>query len=194
MQERLFKIDTALLTPRTVVRRFREEDGPAVYQLIIDNRSWLNDFHAAWIDAIHNPPDAEIYVRRQLAAWLLQESYHFGIWDKDQAGLIGLVRLFRLNWQTPKAALEFFITPEYSQQGIMTEVLLTILSFAFDHLKMEKVSLMLAMDNYAGQRLARKCGFRREGDLRSEYRKPSGELLDMQLLAAYASDFKKLDV
>lgn len=37
------------------------------------------------------------------------------------------------------------------------------------------------MDNVASQRLARKCGFRREGDLRSDYRRPSGELADTML-------------
>lgn len=191
MQERLFDIDTALLTPRTVVRRFREEDGPQVYQLILNNMPWLNDFHSRWIEAIHTPADAGWYVRTQLAAWLTQQSYHFGVWDKDQAELIGLVRIFDIDWQIPKSFLEFFIAPEFSQKGIMTEVLLKVTDFAFDELKLEKLNLKLAMDNYAGQRLARKCGFRREGDLRSEFKMPGGELIDILLMAAYASDFRK---
>lgn len=191
MQERLFDIDTALLTPRTVVRRFREEDGPEVYQLILNNRSWLDDFHSRWIEGMNTPTEAEKYVRIQLAAWLTQQAYHFGVWDKDQATLVGLVRVFEIDWHIPKAALEFFIAPEFSQKGIMTEVLLKVTDFAFDELKLEKLSLKLAMDNYAGQRLARKCGFRREGDLRAEFKMPGGELIDILLMAAYASDFRK---
>ena len=63
----------------------------------------------------------------------------------------------------------------------MTEVVARVLTFAFKQLKLEKIALRTLADNAASQRLARKVGFRREGDLRSEYRKPSGALLDMIL-------------
>lgn len=192
MQERLFHLDTALLTPRTVIRRFREEDGEAVYQLVYPNLSWLADFGTPWNASIHTLADAERYVRVQLADWLRQEGYGFGIWDKDQARLIGLLHLDRIDWQLPKGELAFFLDPEFSRKGLMTEVLIKVLAFAFEELGLQKVKLSLDVDNYPGQRLARKCGFRREGDLRMERRKHGGELTDILLMAAYAADFVAL--
>jgi RimJ/RimL family protein N-acetyltransferase len=193
MQERLFHLNTALLTPRTIIRRFREDDGEAVYQLVYPNLSWLADFGSPWNASIHTLADAQGYVRIQLAGWLKQEAYGFGVWDKDQARLIGLLHLDRIDWQLPKAELAFFVAPEFSRKGFMTEVLFKVIAFAFEELGLEKIKLSLDVDNYAGQRLARKCGFRREGDLRMERRKPGGELVDMLLMAAYATDFVALE-
>ncbi len=193
MQERLFHLDTALLSPRTVIRRLREEDGKAVYDLVYPNLSWLADFDPIWSQSIHTLADAEGYVRLQLAAWLTQEAYAFGVWDKHQAVLIGLVHLDNIDWQVQKAELAGFIAPEFSRKGIMTEVLLKLLYFAFDELQLQKITLKLDVDNYPGQRLARKCGFRREGDLRMERRKQGGEFGDILLLAAYAADFSPLE-
>jgi RimJ/RimL family protein N-acetyltransferase len=63
----------------------------------------------------------------------------------------------------------------------MTEVLLQIIRFCFEQLKFEKISIRVESDNYPAQRLVRKCGFQREGDLRAEFRKPSGELIDLMV-------------
>jgi RimJ/RimL family protein N-acetyltransferase len=61
----------------------------------------------------------------------------------------------------------------------MTEVLTSLLDFSFDDLGLEKVRLILASDNYAAHRLARKCNFAREGDLRIEGKKRTGERFDL---------------
>ena len=79
-----------------------------------------------------------------------------------------------------------------SSKGIMTEVLLVTIRFAFTQLKLEKISLRTAMDNYASQRLARKCGFRREGDLRADFKKTSGEIIDVMVLGLTKAEWEKV--
>ncbi len=192
MQLHLLSVDTALLTKRVVVRRFRENDGEQLYDLLQDNRVYLEDAFPSTLNENSSKEKSEWYVRVRFAKWLLQEEYCFGVWDNDSAKLIGFIRLFRIDWHIPKSEVGFFIDRDFSSKGIMTEVLSVIIRFAFTQLKLEKISLRTAMDNYASQRLARKCGFRREGDLRADFKKTSGEIIDVMVLGLTKAEWEKV--
>lgn len=192
MQEHLLTVDTALLTKRVVVRRFRENDGEQLYDLIQTNRGYLEDSFPSTVNDNSSKEKSEWFVRVRIAKWLLQEEYCFGVWDNDSAKLIGFIRLFRIDWNIPKAEIGFFVDRDFSSKGIMTEVLLAIVPFAFQQLKLEKITLRTAMDNYASQRLARKCGFRREGDLRADFKKTSGEIIDVMVLGLTRAELDKV--
>lgn len=192
MQLHLLSVDTALLTKRVVVRRFRENDGAQLYDLLQTNRVYLEDAFPSTLSENSSKEKSEWYVRVRFARWLLQEEYCFGVWDNDSAKLIGFIRLFRIDWHIPKAEVGFFIDRDFSSKGIMTEVLTVVIRFAFGQLKLEKIALRTAMDNYASQRLARKCGFRREGDLRADFKKTSGEIIDVMVLGLTKAEWEKV--
>lgn len=181
MLSKVLDIETALITPRTVVRRFRENDGQAFFPLFQENMSMLQDRFPKIVDLLPDKEQIELFVRRQLALWLLYQEFTFGIWSKDTALPIGYLRLANLDWTVPRGELFLFLDRNCLQKGIMTEVLLQIINFSFDQLKFEKLSMRIESDNYPAQRLARKCGFQREGDLRSEFRKISGETVDLMV-------------
>jgi RimJ/RimL family protein N-acetyltransferase len=187
----LLDIETALLTERTVFRRVREGEGAAFYKMFQNNYVRLKDFFWILSEKVNTEADCEMWVRDRLAAWLRSEAYFFGIWDKDSAKLIGFISLENVDWSIPRSEVEFFIDKDYAQQGIMTEVLNKLVDFAFDQLKMQKIAIRTAMEYYPPQRLARKCGFNREGDLRAEYRRPSGEMMDIMLFGLSYTTYEK---
>jgi RimJ/RimL family protein N-acetyltransferase len=187
----LLDIETALLTERTVFRRVREGEGAAFYKLFQENRVRLKDYFWTLSAQVNTEPACELWVRKKLADWLKNEAYFFGIWDKNTALLIGFISLEKVDWSLPRAEVEFFIDKKHGQKGIMTEVLNQLIEFAFDQLKMQKLALRTAMEYYPPQRLARKCGFNREGDLRAEYRKPSGEMMDVMLFGLAFTTYEK---
>ena len=180
MRHQLFNVDTALITQRCVVRRFREHDGKALYKLLDDNRDYLIDhFPFLMAEAGKSRRGAETFVRECIAEWLLQRRYAMGVWSNESTELIGFVQVFAIDWQVPSGELGFFIDKELIRQGIMTEVLARVVRFAFLQLELEKLVIKTLIDNYASQRLARRVGFSREGELRGEYRLPSGTLVDL---------------
>ena len=56
-------------------------------------------------------------------------------------------------------------------------------------MKFAKLYIRTATDNYGSQRVARKLGFRREGDFRSDFRTPSGDLQDTMVFGLMAQEF-----
>jgi ribosomal-protein-serine acetyltransferase len=180
MRSQLFNIDTALLTNRCVVRRFRENEGTHLLRLVDDNRDVLQDHFPILIGEItRDDCAAETFVRERIAAWLLQSDYAFGIWLNETTELIGYIHLFEINWQVPTAEMSFFIDRNHVKQGLMTEVLARTIRFGFRQLELEKIYVKTLSDNFGSQRLVRRVGFSREGDLRNEFRKPGGTLADL---------------
>ncbi|MEM1358826.1 MAG: GNAT family N-acetyltransferase, partial [Bacteroidota bacterium] len=167
MRPSLFDIDTALLTNRCVVRRFRENEGARFKELIFANRDYLQDHFPMLVAEVAVSDDtAETFLRQRIAGWLLQQDYALGIWLNETTELIGYVHLFELNWEVPSAEISFWIDRELVKKGLMTEVLARVIRFGFKQLELEKIYLRTLSDNYASQRLARRVGFSREGDLR----------------------------
>jgi RimJ/RimL family protein N-acetyltransferase len=189
MQPRLFDIETALVAPRTLIRRYREGDGAALHELIQDNQSQLHSYFPEILEAVRDKESAERFVRERLADWLLQREYACGLWHTQSAAMIGMIRISELDWRVPKGRLSFFLAKEFTLQGLMTESLRVALRFAFHQLQIEKLTIRVTMDNVAAQRLARKCAFRREGDLRDEFRFPEGELADVMLFGLTRAEF-----
>lgn len=191
MQSNLLNIDTAILTRRTVVRRFREKEGKSLFDLIDLNRTRLMNHLPKLLDSVHDQEHGEFFVRQALADWLLQKGYCFGVWEHDSAKMIGFIRIHSVDWSLAYSELDFFIDHDFAGKGVMTEVLIAVVRFAFQQLQMEKMAIKTQMDNYATQRLARKAGFHREGDLRSAWRKPSGEWVDLMLFGLARTEYNK---
>lgn len=179
MRPELFNIDTAILTSRTLTRRFREGDGGAFFELVQNNHSYIEDHFPKLMKAIVDKNTSEVFIRTKIARWLLQDEYTFGIWDNESTALIGYFNFLKIDWSIPKAEIGYFIDQNHAGKGLMTEVVARMIQYGFLQLKFNKLTLKTLQDNYGSQRLARKVGFRREGDLRHEFQKNSGGLFDV---------------
>ena len=133
----------------------------------------MKDYFADIVAQTNSEKDCELWIRYRLADWLTHKAYYFGVWEKASAKLIGFISIINLDWNLPKGEIQFFIDSKHSRKGIMTEVLNELVDFAFEQLKMQKLTIKTGIEYYPPQRLARKCGFNREGDLRSEFKKSS---------------------
>jgi len=189
MRPEIFKIDTAILTSRTLIRRVREGDGPDFFKLIQANSSYIEDHFPGLVDQIKDEDSAEGFVRQRLAQWLLQKEFTFSIWRNEDADLIGFVNFREVDWEVPRAEISYFLHQDHAGKGIMTEVLARMVQFAFRQLELNKLALKTLVDNYSSQRLARKVGFRREGDLRNEIRRESGALFDVMLFGLTREEY-----
>lgn len=189
MRPEILELDTAILTARTVVRRFRENEGSLFYDLFQSNRTLLIDNFPKTDRELGSKEKAEIYVRQSICDWLFHRNFVFSIWDNDSAQLIGFIKIFNIDWDVPKAELAYFLDKDFSGKGLMTETLYTVVQMAFEKMGFVKLYIRTATDNYGSQRVARKLGFRREGDFRGDFRTPGGDLLDTMIFGLNVQDF-----
>ncbi|OJJ23450.1 hypothetical protein BKI52_03555 [marine bacterium AO1-C] len=87
-----------------------------------------------------------------------------------------------------KCSLGYFVIPEYSRKGYITQSVQQMLVYCFNHKGMHKVIIKAEPSNLASQRIAEKCGFVNLGILRQELLTLTGETKDL----AYYELLKKV--
>ncbi|WP_218145526.1 GNAT family N-acetyltransferase [Psychrobacillus sp. OK032] len=90
----------------------------------------------------------------------------WGIATKDDNKIIGSCGYH--NWEKDhfKAKVGFEVTPEYWQQGAMTEVLKHVLQYGFEKMRLFRIEALYDPAITASKRTLQKAGFVYEGMLR----------------------------
>lgn len=129
-------------------------------------------------------------------AYLLQrhDSLHAGIAApfaivsaSDRDDLLGSISLMRFAWQHARAEVGYWLAKPARGQGHTTRAVRLITEWGFRSLALERIDLLAATGNPASQRVAERCGFRREAVLRSYLQGKEGRQ-DMIAYGLLASD------
>jgi [ribosomal protein S5]-alanine N-acetyltransferase len=88
------------------------------------------------------------------------------ILDKANGNFIGMFRFHKLNFWHKKAEMGVVIRAEYQNQGVMSEILQTILPFGFNTLGLNRIVGDIFAENKGSEKLLKKFGFQKEGQLR----------------------------
>ncbi|HUO87118.1 MAG TPA: GNAT family protein [Thermoanaerobaculia bacterium] len=104
--------------------------------------------------------------------------------DGDAAGWLTLVIS---NWEHGLAEVGYALATNFQGRGVMTRALDALLDDVFAHTPLERIEARCAVDNLASRRVLEKCGFHREGLLRSYFRL-HGRRVDNLLYAVLRDD------
>lgn len=192
MKESLLHIKESLQTSRLLLKRYQEGDGRIVYNLIVANKSRLEDHFPRTIAQITDENKAELYVRSRIADWYAQRGYFFGIWEMSSQTYIGQISVKNIDWEIPRAEIGYYISKEYEGKGLMTEVLKQIIKFSFEQLKVKKLFLRTTPSNARSSKLAENCGFVKEGWLRKDFLKSDKTLVDIIYYGITLQDFQAM--
>ncbi len=178
MQNHLLFLPTEIKTPRLHLRRFRVGEGEAYFDLIQNNKEYLKDFPTT-MSKNTSAEESEKYIQKCIAQWYLQEVYCYAICEKGSEEIIGMMRVFQIDWEFPAAEIAYFIDAKYKRRGYVSEALQHTIKFCFDVLQMNKLHLRTNIENKASQGVAKKCGFVFEGEHKQDYKVVSGALIDI---------------
>jgi len=85
----------------------------------------------------------------------------------DSEGVLGCVSLFDVDPANATGATGYWLAAHGRGRGAATHAVRLLAAWAFATLELARIQLTCAPDNLASQRVAERCGFTREGVLRS---------------------------
>lgn len=118
-----------------------------------------------------------------------KEYYNWAIEEKLNGNVIGSINLMNIDNYNENCEVGYCIGKNFWNQGFMTEVLRTILDFAFMEVKFERVTARRHIDNIASGMLLKKCKFVYEGTLRKIVRDNSGSFVDCKYYSLLKSEY-----
>jgi RimJ/RimL family protein N-acetyltransferase len=92
----------------------------------------------------------------------------------DDTDVLGGASLNAVELHERRAAVGYWVVARARGQGVATHATLLLARWGFERLGLERLELTCAPDNLASQRVAVRCGFTREGLLRSHMRFKGG--------------------
>lgn len=107
--------------------------------------------------------------------------------ERADNALLGSVSLVNFDWEQRRAALGYWVASWAREQGVATRAVGLLSRWAVTELGLARVELGTYPDNAASQRVAERCGFVREGVLRS-YLKGNGRRYDIVMFSLLPKD------
>ena len=169
-------------TVRLLLRPYRGSDAPGLLEYAHDPEV------LAWDpEGLADLADAEGRVQRW-ADWSSGRGAAWAIADPQDENLLGGVFLHSVDPDDAAAALGYGLLPAARGQGLASEAVDAVASWVFDSLAIIRLEARHAVANPASCGVARRAGFRLEGELRQAHRYGDGQLHDDHLHARLASD------
>lgn len=161
----------------------------------------LGPEHAPAVDELNRDPDvrrftpipdelppgfAEAWIERYADARREGTRDAFAILDDDGA-FAGVALSPHLDAQAREAELGYMVSPRARGRGIATAALAELTRWAFEERGILRASLLINAGNTASVRVAERCGYVREGVMRSKFLK--GDIrVDTELWSRLPSD------
>jgi RimJ/RimL family protein N-acetyltransferase len=163
----------------TALRAWRDTD---VAQIVVACR---DPEIARWtrVPERYGETDARAFLLARPDAIQAGATAPFAIVSADDDGrLLGSVSLMRFAWEHARGEVGYWLARDARGTGHVSRAVGLICTWGFQSLGLERIDLLAGTENFASQRVAERCGFRREAILRS-YMRGKGERQDMVAFA-----------
>jgi len=154
------------LTDGTVLLRpWREADVPD--NLMAFSDPVIQQF--SWSQATpFTKNDARAYFDGLEPARLRGEEVQFALVEpNDEDAVLGCASLYSISFEHRAAAVGYWLAPQARGRGLASTAVRLLAQWGFAELGLARIELTCGPDNEASQRVAARCGFVREGVMRS---------------------------
>jgi len=138
-------------------------DAKALYQLIDGSREHLG----RWLPWVKSTDNAEMMSTFIMA---LQEQYvsnhGFKAIIMYNGSLAGIIGHNSVEWDRRCATIGYWLAEPFQGKGIMTMALQAFIEYAFNTMKLNKIEITVAEENFKSKALPKKFGFKEEGLIR----------------------------
>jgi len=110
---------------------------------------------------------ATAWVDRYVAGWLNGDLGGFAIETSEGGAFLGFIALVRYDDEGRETEIGYIVAPSARGRGVARRALELLTGWCLGPLGLERVELRIDVSNEASARLAERCGFVREGVLRS---------------------------
>jgi len=165
-----------LQTKRLILREMTLDDAQAVFGCCSDPEV----FKFTGGKAHRRIEDSKAFLKEIFAKYKAQEIIAWGIFHKEDSKLIGNCGFIKWDASQAKAELDYLLSKEYWNQGLMTEAVKRVIGFGFEEMQLNRIQAICEVANIASARVMEKAGMQFEGVLRN-YIQHDGKPLDMKM-------------
>lgn len=139
--------------------------------------------------------DAIKWIKENISNWKKKRKIKY-VWVielKSEKKVIGTTGIININYENKNSETGSWINSKYWKKGFITEAKVPLIDFAFNKLKLIRLSSVTFIENKASQKMSEKLGYKKEGKMRkSEKSFSTGKLHDQFIYGLLKEDWKKI--
>lgn len=170
-----------------VVRPFRTEDAPALYEAVAESRDHLKPW-MPWADQHQRVEDSLYKIVHFTAQWLLREDMTVALTDAATGRFTGGSGLHPRDWDARVFEIGYWIRASEQGKGYVTEATRLLTEFAARSLAANRVFIQCDARNARSAAVPQRLGYVREALLRHDRRGADGALRDTLIFGLIPSD------
>lgn len=168
-----------------VLRLIQESDAEDIFYTIDSQRIYLGK----WLPFVEYTTEIEgthRYIERRMNDAKEGSNFFFTIRKKDVfAGMIGLKNIDMIN---KKAEIGYWLSENFQRQAIMVNSVRTLYQFAFEELRMNRITIKCGMYNDRSHNIPLKLGFKFEGIERQGEFFSGDKFVDLEIFSKLRSE------
>lgn len=157
-----------------------------LFDVIDSNREHLSVF-LPWVGEMKNVDDLKAYLENCERLYQQKMEVSFVIFFKGV--IVGRVGLHYLNWQNRIGAIGYWLSKKAQGHGIILQSCKWLINYGFHELRLHRIEIKAAVENFKSQAIPEKLDFRKEGILR-QAELVNNEFIDLVLFSILSSEWK----
>ncbi len=184
------KREVELIDGSVLLRPCRLSDADAMYEAARESIAELSVWMTGWLSE-YSFEECRTWLESQPEKWE-QEVYSFVIIGPRDNHLLGGCGLRITDKSFRVADLSYWIRTGQTKRGLATTSALLLARFGFNELNLNRIEIVIAVDNKPSQRVAEKTGAIKEGVLRNRL-VVNGKTVDAVMFSLISQDVSHLD-
>jgi ribosomal-protein-serine acetyltransferase len=156
-------IPTRFETERLLVRRYELADEQKLFEAARSSIAEVFEF-LPWCHPDYSIEDSRSWLKTILPNWREGSAYSFGIFDPGSKELLGGCGINQID-EHPVGNLGYWITSAHTRKGIATEAGRTLARFGIKHLGLQRIEIVMSVENPGSRGVAEAIGATYEGRL-----------------------------
>ncbi|HET9131666.1 MAG TPA: GNAT family N-acetyltransferase [Terriglobia bacterium] len=147
------------------IRPFREEDAEALFEAVRESVGELSPW-MPWCHSDYSISEARDWIESKIAAFETRDEFHFAIVEAG-GQVVGVCGLNQISRENRVANLGYWVRSSQARRGIATRATRLLTDWAFQNTDLNRLEILVAIQNLSSLRVAAKAGAVWEGVLRA---------------------------
>ena len=148
-----------------------------LFKTIDRNRDYLKKW-LIWTEDTRSEADSKRFLKMARLFHIGGQRFNTMIYYEDR--LVGSIAFVKLDKANKKGEIGYWLSEDFQGKGIVTRSCRGLISYAFQHMDLNRIEIRLAHENTKSEAIPRKLGFRHEGTLRDS-RIINGKYFDSEI-------------
>lgn len=150
-----------LYTERLVLRKVNLNDVEDMFEY---TKNPLSCEYLRW-EPHTDIKQSEMFINRIINQYKEDNIYLWGIVVKETNKLIGVIRMFDIEFADGRGELSYILNPNFQGYGYMQEGINCIIKFGFEVMKLHRIQARCVVENYSSENVMKRLGMTLEGIL-----------------------------